>query len=83
MTNEEYADVVSAAFRAGYGAGIEDWADANSALIASWMPQCGMCGRNDRMIPLPPVRTDFGGVLYVGACRRCGILAVIPVWERR
>ena len=40
-------------------------------------PPCSRCLENDRMLNLPDTTTDFGGVVSVWVCQRCGIVAVL------
>ena len=39
-------------------------------------PPCSRCLENDRMLNLPDTTTDFGGVVSVWVCQRCGIVAI-------
>lgn len=39
-------------------------------------PVCARRGYRDKMRKLPPVETDFGGLVFVHVCQRCGIVAV-------
>ena len=45
-------------------------------------PPCVRCLSADRMRRLEDVETDFGGVVRVHVCRRCGIVAVETEGER-
>ena len=40
-------------------------------------PPCSRCCQVDRMKALPDTATDFGGMVRVWVCRRCGIVAVL------
>ena len=39
-------------------------------------PPCSRCQQTDRMARLPDTATDFGGLVSVWVCRRCGIVAI-------
>ena len=39
-------------------------------------PPCSRCLESDRMLNLPVTTTDFGGVVRVCVCLRCGVVAV-------
>ena len=39
-------------------------------------PPCSRCLQTDRMARLPDTATDFGGLVRVWVCRRCGIVAI-------
>ena len=39
-------------------------------------PPCSRCLESDRMLNLPDTTTDFGGVVSVWVCLRCGIVAI-------
>ena len=45
-------------------------------------PACSRCNQVDRMRSLPSTTTDFGGMVHVWVCRRCGIVAVSTQGER-
>ncbi len=45
-------------------------------------PACARCNQVDRMRSLPSTVTDFGGMVHVWVCRRCGIVAVATQGER-
>ena len=45
-------------------------------------PACARCNQADRMRSLPSTVTDFGGMVHVWVCRRCGIAAVAAQGER-
>lgn len=45
-------------------------------------PPCSLCGQDDKMKQLPYTVTDFGGVVVVWVCRRCGIVGMLCLGER-
>ena len=45
-------------------------------------PPCSRCQKTDRMRRLPDTPTDFGGMVNVWVCRRCGIVAIETHGER-
>ena len=45
-------------------------------------PPCSRCQKTDRMARLPDTPTDFGGMVNVWVCRRCGIVAIETHGER-
>ena len=45
-------------------------------------PPCSRCQKTDRMRRLPDTPTDFGGMVNVWVCRRCGIVAIETNGER-
>ena len=45
-------------------------------------PACARCNQVDRMRSLPSTVTDYGGMVHVWVCQRCGIVAVATQGER-
>ena len=45
-------------------------------------PACARCNQVDQMRFLPSTVTDFGGMVHVWVCWRCGIVAIATQGER-
>ena len=53
------------------------------ATPADISPPCSVCLRDDRMVSLERVVTDFGGIVDVWVCRGCGVAAVLTGGNRQ
>ena len=45
-------------------------------------PPCSNCIKQDKMKKLPDTITDFGGLVMVWVCTRCGVVGVLTQGER-